>query len=208
MADCPHCNTDLGSGFLTQADHEKRINAKNGEITALTTELTTAKTKASGYDAIVAERDRLKADLGARTQKDERLAAMDDAGLPRSLYDSVEVLFNSANAGEGDTPWGDWLKGDAKEHPLLSDKFGKPGEQQPAPKPGEQQQPRPNLNPNLTDDTQDPPKPGQKITPADVHNYIASPEYQGLSTEDQRKKLDELEARVVAQENPTPQPAA
>lgn len=202
MADCPHCKEGLGSGYLTQEDHETRLNAKTAAMTLLTTELTTAKTKAQGYDAIVAERDTLKGEITKRDERSARSDAMKEAGLDPSLLSHVEILYNSATAGQ-DAPksLAEWLGEEGKAHPLLSDKFGTPGEP-PPPKPGEPPKPNLNGNPNTTVDTAPPGAPGQKLTPTDVQNYINSPEYKGLSSDDKRTKIIELKAQVAAQDQP------
>lgn len=212
MASCPHCSVDIDSlsGFVPQATLEARLKTKSDENKLMADALKEAKVKASGYDAIVTERDTLKGEITKRDEHTTRTTAMTEARLDPSLLASVETLYTSAIAGQ-DEPQSlaDWLSGDAREHPLLADRFGKATGEQPQANPLDPTKPNlnviptapaPNLNPQAPTG-QDPPPPGGKISSGDIQRYFASAEYTALSSEDRRAKMSEVQAAWNAQEN-------
>lgn len=209
-ANCPHCSEAISSlpGFVTQETLEQRLEAKNGEIGALKTALSTAKSKADGFDAVVAERDGLRAEITKRDERASRTEAMQAAELDPALLDHVELLYQSATAGLADAPTlADWLATDAKEHPLLADKFGKPAAPTAAAPEASTPQARPNLNgpnlnPNVNANAGDPPPPGGRMSPSDVAAYFNSAEYRALSNQDKRAKIAELQGQVAGQSAP------
>lgn len=212
MASCPHCSENIESlsGFVPQATLEARLKAKSDETKLIADALKEAKVKASGYDAIVMERDTLKGEITKRDEHSTRTTAMTEAGLDPSLLASVETLYASAIIGQ-DEPQSlaDWLSGDAKEHPLLADRFGKPPGDQPPANPLDPTKPNlnviptapgPNLNPQAPTG-QDPPPPGGKISGGDIQRYFASAEYNALPPAEKRVKMQEVQASWNAQEN-------
>ena len=204
-SNCPHCSVEIESlsGFVSQADLETRIGAKNGEIKALGDALKVSKTKASGFDAIVMERDQLQTEIVRRDEKATRTTAMSEHGLDPGLLDHVDLLYNSATAGLDEKPTlAEWLAGDGKAHPLLADKFGKgaPDATVDPTKTGPNLN-GPNGNPDTTTGATDPPPPGGKISPADLQSYFAGPEFAALSVDDRRAKIGEMEAKIATQES-------
>lgn len=207
MADCPHCSVAIESlpGFVPQATLEERLKtqrtAKDGEISVLKSALEVSNSKASGFDAIVQERDTLKGDIAKRDMQTERSAAMSKAGLDGALLESVELLHTSATAGQDEPQsFADWLEADGKTHPLLSSHFGKPGE--PTTTTTTTTTPNlngPNGNPDINGDTRPPAAPQGRITPDDVRTYLSSPEYNAMNAEDRRTKLAELKGNVETQ---------
>jgi len=196
MSNCPHCSESIESlpGFIAQTKLEERLNAqrsaKDGEITALKAALSTAQSQASGFDAIVSERDALQSEIGKRDKRSSRLEAMAAAGLAADLLEHVELLHTSATAGEAEpADFGAWLDGAGKAHPLLAPQFGQTAT---APTVAAPNLNGPNGNPAMAAPTSEPAPPGGKMTPNDVRAYLSSAEYRGMSAEDQRAKLGEL----------------
>ncbi len=209
MPACPHCSEKIEHlpGFLTQAALEDRLSSqKTGHETALTAvrlELTTVKnsltqanTKASGFDAVVSERDGLQAKLTGMEQTATRTTAMQTAGVDPAMREHVELIFNSANAGR-DEPleWDAWMasteEGGARTHPLLSSQFGTPGT--PAVVvPPKNNLPDPNAGkPGLVT------PPGNLMPLKDVMSFIRTDEYHALSSDEKNAKLNEMEAAVT-----------
>ncbi len=205
-ANCPHCSESIESlpGFVPQSKLEERLTAqraaKDGEITALKSALSTAQSQAAGFDAIVSERDALQAEIGKRDKRSTRLEAMTAAGLKPDLLEHVELLHTSATAGEEEpADFAAWLEGDGKAHPLLASHFGQASA---APPPADNGRPdlnAPNGNPSIAGPKSDPAPPGGKITPNDIRAYLSSPEYSAMSADDQRAKIAELKATVNGQ---------
>jgi hypothetical protein len=206
-ANCPHCSESIESlpGFVSQSKLEERLSAqrdaKDGEITALKSALSTAQSQASGFEAIVSERDALKAEIGKRDKRSTRLEAMSAAGLNADLLEHVELLHTSATAGQDEpADFAAWLDGDGKAHPLLAAHFGQSNAAPPAAtNNGRPDLNAPNANPPITNNTADPAPPGGKMTPNDVRAYLSSAEYKSLSAADQRAKITELKTAVHGQ---------
>lgn len=133
-ANCPHCNEPIEklTGFVPEATLRERLKnqaaAKDAEITALSSRLTELEGKTTGYDAIVGERDTLKAELTGLRQRGERTAALAELKLDAGLLEHVEVLYNSAVAGQDEPPdFKTWLGEQGKAHPLLAPHVGRAG---------------------------------------------------------------------------------
>lgn len=204
-ANCPHCSESIESlpGYVAQAKLEERLaaqrDAKDGEISALKSALSTAQSQAAGFDAIVSERDALQAEIGKRDKRSTRLEAMAAAGLNSELLEHVELLHTSATAGQSEpADFSAWLDGDGKTHPLLSAHFGQ-ASAPPVANNGRPDLNVPNANPAITNNTANPAPPGGKMTPNDVRAYLSSPEYKGLNAADQRAKLSELKTAIHGQ---------
>jgi len=232
MPDCPHCTKEIThlSGFVSQADHEERLNSlrtgKDTEITALSTEVTTLRTKNSGHDAIVAERDALKASATARDQMDARtgLLTADDAKVDPALLPHFEMIYDASQAGKADADkatFAAWFASDAKQHVLLSDKFGQgtaaataaataaTGTDAAAPaaaaaSAGSGVSILGNAN-GAAGSAAAPPGPGGRLSEQDVQAIFKSPEYLAMDKAGKIAKVAEVKQLVAQQQS---QPAA
>ncbi|MEM6931851.1 MAG: hypothetical protein AAF602_33270 [Myxococcota bacterium] len=211
MSACPHCSQPIEKldGFVKQEVMRQRLDAKKGEIDALTTEVTGLRTKAAGFDAIVTERDGLRSELDGMKQRETRLTALDCHKLDRGLLEHVEVLYKSATAGDEEPQAFDaWLEEHGQVHPLLAPHLGKadptttpaPAPADPPATPGDPAPP-PRTAPTEPPATP-PPGPGGKMTPQDVRTYFQSPEFLAMDGDAKRAKIAELKGQVAGQ-NPT-----
>lgn len=198
-AKCPHCSEEIDklSGFVPESTLRDRLKAqgeaKDAEIGALTSEVQTLRSKASSFDALAAERDQFRDELAGLRQREERLGALDVSKLDRSLLPHVEVLYQSATAGDEQPQAFDaWLEEHGKAHPLLAPHVGKAASTPSSTLP-ETTPPRtaPTEQP-----TEQPAGPGGKITPADLRRYFAGPEFQAMDVATKRAKLAELKAHA------------
>lgn len=211
MSDCPHCQAEITtlSGFITQGAHEARMKTlgegKAAEVAALTAKVRETSAKASGYDAVVAERDSLKQANEARGLRDERTTQLREAGVDVALLEQVEQVYGWSQSGltEADQkPYSQWVTEDAAAHVLLSSHFS--GTPPPVvdgapPPPGP---PAGDGVPRIPPSTGSPPPPPSsgKITEQDLANYMASPAYQNLPTStEKRAKMTEWGERIAAQ---------
>lgn len=211
MASCPHCNETIEklSGFVPEATLKERLKnqaaAKDGEITALTSRVTELEGRTEGHDAIVTERDSLKSELSGLKQRGERTAALAELKLDAGLLEHVEVLYNSAIAGQDEPPdFKPWLEEHGKVHPLLAPHLGKAGASTStatgaAGAAGAAGATGANKLPD-TGAGADPSGPGGKMTPDQLRTYFASPEYAALDRDGKKAKIAELKGQV----NPDP----
>ena len=203
MANCPHCKETIDSlsGFIPTSDLEERLkslnNGKDAEILELSSQLSTARSKASGFDAIVLERDGFKQQIEARTKKDVRTTLFTERKVDPALLESFEQVYGWSQNGlpdEEKKPFEDWFATDAEKHVLLSDKFNGTA---PPPKP-----PNPEggdginkLPASGAGHAAPPPPPSDgKFTNVDIASVFASPAYQALSVKDQQAKIKRMEA--------------
>lgn len=126
MADCPHCKQDLGSGYLDQATHVSRLNAKEQRAKELEAELKTARIKADAHDTLAAELAKEKARADATEQRGVRSVALARAGVSDDrAAKRIEAIYALHQAEEGDAAlaFDAWLAGPAKEDVILSPLF-------------------------------------------------------------------------------------
>lgn len=205
-ANCPHCNESIEalSGFVTQAKLEERLKAqgeaKDGEIAALRTKVSEQATAIEATAGAAAELETLRAQVASRDQRDARLTALAEAKIDAGLLDSIEVLYQSATAGQGDEAkdFAAWLAEDAASHPLLAPHLSATSTTKPGGATNETQ----TVNRLGTTDTATGTPPGPntgKLKPEDVAAYFESAEFKGMSREDQRAKVVELREQVQAQ---------
>lgn len=200
-SNCPHCEKPIESlsGFVPQKTLEERINAKQGEIDAMTTELTTTRAKAVDYDAVASERDTLKVEMGTLRESTTRTGLLRTASIDEGLLPHFETMLASANASlETPQDFEAWFAAGAREHPILAHLFTAT-DTPPATPPTNGAPTTPPNNLPTTPPASDPPGPGGKILPADTAAFMGSAEYKGKTVEEKRKWLDEREALVGAQ---------
>lgn len=207
MAQCPHCSESIDSlsGFMSTSDVEKRINnlrdGKNEEITVLSGELASARTKAQGYDAIVVERDGFRNQIEARTKKDARTSLLTELGVDPALLESFEQVHAWSQNGVAEDQkqsFEDWSANDASKHILLSDKFNGAA---PPPSP-----PNPNAGSGIntlpdagSGNAQPPPPPHNgRMTNEDLAAILQSPAYQALGVKEKQAKIAQLKQGVHA----------
>lgn len=209
MPDCPHCQVEITSlsGFIAQADLESRLKSlkegKNSEIAALTARVSEYGAKASGYDAVVAERDSLKQANEARGLRDERTTLLAAASVDPALLSEIEQVYSWSQNGVADDakkPFEQWFGDDAASHVLLSPHFNAAPVGNAAPPPS-----APPVGDGVnrvppSRGAPPPPPSGGKITEQDLANYMASPAYQNLPTStEKRAKMTEWSERIAAQ---------
>ena len=205
-AQCPHCSQEIEklSGFVPDATLRERLKAqgeaKQAEIDALTTEVTGLRSKASNFDAIVAERDQFRDELTGLRQREERLGALDGHELDRSLLPHVEVLYASATAGQDEPQAFDaWLEEHGKAHPLLAPHVGKEDGSAVRPvlrtrttrTPPRREPRRPNGRPSS------PRGPAGSSRPTTSGATSLGPSFQALDADAKRAKIAELKAQVA-----------
>lgn len=205
MAKCPHCSEaiDSLSGFMPTADVEERLKTQKTalklEITALTTEVVELRPKASGYDAVVAERDGLQGKIDSRTQKDARTSLFTDRKVDPGLIDSFETMYASSQVGATDEekkPFEDWFATEAEKHVLLAPHFNgaAPATTTTTP-PDTTQGTGTNTLPATPPGTAPPPPPHNgKFTNVDIQAVFNSPAYQALPLKEKQAKLRRMEA--------------
>lgn len=131
MADCPHCKQDLGSGFLDQATHVARLNAKEQRSKELEAELKTTRAKADAHDQLAAELAKEKARADAAEQRGIRSVALARAGITDDkAAKRVEAIYalHQAEEGEAALAFDAWLQGPAREDVILSPVFAAPAQ--------------------------------------------------------------------------------
>ena len=209
MSSCPHCSEAIESlpGFVSQSKLEARLSGlkegKDAEIAALSARVSEYGAKASGYDAVVAERDSLKTASTARDLRDDRVAILTSRGVdPAHLADLEQVYGWSQNgvAEDAQKDWPTWIAEDAAGNVLsqriMEGSTGAPPVMHAAPAPVA---PRPNLIPPVNGTTPPPPS-GAQITPQDVATWMASAAYQNLpSSAEKRAKMAEWQDRISQQ---------
>lgn len=209
MPDCPHCQAEITSlsGFIAQGDLESRLKSlkegKNSEIAALTARVSEYGAKASGYDAVVAERDSLKQANEARGLRDERTTLLAAASVDPALLSEIEQVYSWSQNGVADDakkPFEQWFGDDAASHVLLSPHFSAAPPAGTPPPPGAPPA-GDGINRVPPSGGAPPPPPSSgKITEQDLANYMASPAYQNLSTStEKRAKMTEWSERIAAQ---------
>ena len=203
MADCPHCSKNIESlsGFIPTADLEERLKSlkkgKDAEILELSTQLSSARTKASGFDAVVLERDGLKRDAESRTLRDARTTLLTGARVDVALLPNIEQVYDWSQNGASDDDkksFEDWFAADAAKHVLLAPHFN--GDVAPPPPPNPEDGDGINKLPAPGGGNHQPPPPPSngKFTNADIASVFASPAYQALSVKDQQAKIKRMEA--------------
>lgn len=197
-ANCPHCQTSIESlpGFIPQADLESRLKSKKDENKALSEALSTARVKASGYDAVVLELGELKSANESREKRTTRLDLLTEAKVDHALLDDIERIYGWSQDGIAEDErkdFGEWWSADAAKHVLLSPHIGAA----PTPKPaandttgtGVDRLPKPN-------GSDVPPPSGAKMTQADLAAVFASPQFAALNPEGKRARIAELKAET------------
>jgi len=201
-AKCPHCSESIDSlsGFVSQSALEERLSSQKialkSEIKALTDEVVVLRPKASGYDAVVVERDGLQGKIDSRTQKDARTSLFTERQVDPTLIDSFETMYTSSQVGAADDAkktFEDWFASDAANHVLLAPHFNGATPPPPAPNP-EQGSGQNNLPPVPPAHAPAPPPHNGKFTNVDIQAVFASPAYQALSLKDKQAKLARMEA--------------
>ena len=202
MSKCPHCSENIESlsGFVPQADLEERLNTlksgKDNEISALTTSLQTAQAKASGYDAVVNERNALMAKDEARVKKDARTGLFTEAKVDPALLESFEQAYGWSQNGVADDAkknFETWFAEDAANHVLLKPHFN--GAAPPPPAPNPEVGSGNNTIPPVPPAHAPPPPPHNgKFTNVDIQAVFQSSAFQALSLKDKQAKLARMEA--------------
>lgn len=121
MAKCPKCAEDLGSGFLDEATHKERLDAKERRNKELADELKAARTKAEAHDVAVRERDEARSQLAEVETRASRSVALAQAGVTDDRASKrVESIYGIYKAEEGEAAlgFGEWLAGPAREDVL------------------------------------------------------------------------------------------
>lgn len=209
MPACPHCSEQIDklSGFVSQDELRSRLAAKGeamdlvkAERDQLRAELKQVRTEAEGYSAIVAERDAAVSELQSFKTRQERTAALGEAGLDTGLLETLELLHRAhvATAGDEDEAhdFGAWLAGPARENPLLTPHFAAKGTQAPSPSQAPAAPPAPNRD---APPGSSPPPPQGKMTQAQVAAYFASPGYRSMPIADQRKEMERLQRELMGE---------
>ena len=121
-ANCPHCSKPIESlsGFVPQAELERRLNEKNTKVAELDAKIAELTPKAAGYDTVSAELSRARQEA-AVAREDLTLAAR---GLtdPKKIA-ALRAIYTAETAGieESKRPaFSAYLDGDGKEHPVVS----------------------------------------------------------------------------------------
>lgn len=151
---------------------------------------------ASGYDAIVSERDTLKGQIEARTKRDARTTLFTEAKVDPALLESFEQVYGWSQNGVPEAEkqtfeqWFADAENGARKHVLLADKFDAAPAPPPNPEAG-------SGNNNLPDpgagnsNTPPPPKNG-KMTNVDLQAVFSSPAYQAMTPTEKRAKIAQL----------------
>jgi hypothetical protein len=190
---CPHCTKEIAK-VLTEDDHIKRLEAKNGEITTLRGQLTDFKSKVEGIATIEKERD----DAVGKVKKMERTVALAGRQVTDpKVVSAFELVYESEMSGkkpEEVVPFDDFTKWGADTHPLLASAL-KP----PAAGTTTTTTPAKPTPPGAAGGTGGPPPPTTKgMSVQQVSAYLQSPEYLALPSDKKREKLAEMRSQTVA----------
>jgi len=194
---CPHCQAEI-EGFVPQATFIERLKDKENEIKEMKPMLAAAQAKAKDFDAIVKERDTVRAELDGIKTADERREAFKEAGITEAAWPGFEVMYRSATADFDDDKrptFTDWLAADdTKAHPLLAGHYA-----QPDALPTNGAPPKPPVAPPPKLDkgiVQTPETKGGIKTAAELQAYLRSGEFLALSGAEQKKMIADLKSKV------------
>jgi hypothetical protein len=199
---CPSCSAEVPDVVPTET-LTSRLKAKDEANKLLEARIREIEPKVATFDAVVAERDTLKASLTRAAESAEReralmpiLAKESDPAKREELRQSFELFYSSLSAPEGETlpAFGEFDKW-AKDHVLLGRLFA----EEPAGQQSAQQQaaPRPNGLPRATGTS--PASAPVKETPAGMEQWFRSSEARAMTSEERLARLDEMRQRGAAQ---------
>lgn len=214
-ANCPHCSKPIESlsGFISQADHVARLNAKQTQIDEITGKLTAAEAAAQAAPATAAELAKARAEL-AQVREDMPLVQRGYDARALAALRAVHSVETAA-LDEGKRPaFAAWLEGDGKDNPLVSayaSRLAAPAQSAAAPVPATAAPPAPapvaappaqaappapaalpNQLPAVSAGAVTPPPASGRMTPEQVQAYLRSPAYLALKPADKQAKIAEL----------------
>lgn len=205
--ECPHCNAGIADA-VSKSTMTERLNSKSTEITGLKTALSTAQTKADGYDALKSAHDTLSVEHDALKTHGVRSSSLGEIGVrDAATVKGFEAIFNSERASNPELDWSTWMSSDdgAKVHPLLSSHFkgtaagatgdGDAGAGTPAGNPPAAS----GLPDSSGGNPSDPPKGKTTMSAAQLQAKFRSTEFQNMSAEDRRTEFNNLKAQYEAQ---------